>query len=38
MPRGHWLLVSLVMFVFAVGLLVEGYTSGVFADPKAAGM
>ena len=34
-PRGHWLLVSLVMFVFAVGLLVEGYTRGVLGENSA---
>ena len=27
-PRGHWVLVTLVMIVFTVGLLVEGYTRG----------
>ena len=31
-PRGHWVLVSLVMVVFAVGLLVEGYTHGVLGE------
>ncbi len=34
-PRGHWLLVSLVMIVFAVGLLVEGYTRGVLGENSA---
>jgi cellulose synthase/poly-beta-1,6-N-acetylglucosamine synthase-like glycosyltransferase/peptidoglycan/xylan/chitin deacetylase (PgdA/CDA1 family) len=34
-PRGHWVLVSLVMFVFAVGLLVEGYTRGVLGENSA---
>ena len=41
-PRGHWLLVSLVMFVFTVGLVIEGYTHGVLGEnsadePKTAG-
>ena len=31
-PRGHWILVSLVMLVFAVGLMVEGYTRGVLGE------
>ena len=31
-PRGHWVLVSLVMLVFATGLLVEGYTRGVLGE------
>ena len=30
--RGHWVLVSLVMLVFAAGLLVEGYTRGVLGE------
>ena len=34
-PRGHWVLVSLVMVVFAVGLLVEGYTRGVLGENSA---
>ena len=34
-PRAHWVLVSLVMFVFAVGLLVEGYTRGVLGENSA---
>ena len=34
-PRGHWVLVSLVMIVFAVGLLVEGYTRGVLGENNA---
>ncbi len=34
-PRGHWLLVSLVMMVFAVGLLIEGYTHGVLGENSA---
>jgi cellulose synthase/poly-beta-1,6-N-acetylglucosamine synthase-like glycosyltransferase/peptidoglycan/xylan/chitin deacetylase (PgdA/CDA1 family) len=34
-PRGHWLLVSLVVFVFAVGLLIEGYTHGVLGENSA---
>ena len=33
--RGHWVLVSLVMFVFAIGLLVEGYTRGVLGENSA---
>ena len=31
-PRGHWVLVSLVMLVFAAGLLVEGYTRGILGE------
>ena len=31
-PRGHWALVSLVMLVFAAGLLIEGYTRGVLGE------
>jgi cellulose synthase/poly-beta-1,6-N-acetylglucosamine synthase-like glycosyltransferase/peptidoglycan/xylan/chitin deacetylase (PgdA/CDA1 family) len=31
-PRGHWVLVSLVMLVFAAGLTVEGYTRGVLGE------
>jgi cellulose synthase/poly-beta-1,6-N-acetylglucosamine synthase-like glycosyltransferase/peptidoglycan/xylan/chitin deacetylase (PgdA/CDA1 family) len=34
-PRGHWLLVSLLIFVFAVGLLIEGYTHGVLGENSA---
>ncbi len=33
--RGHWLLVSLMLFVFAVGLLIEGYTHGVLGKNSA---
>ena len=31
-PRGHWPLVFLVVFVFAIGLLIEGYTHGVLGE------
>lgn len=31
-PKGHWLLVGLVMFVFTIGLLIEGYTHGVLGE------
>jgi cellulose synthase/poly-beta-1,6-N-acetylglucosamine synthase-like glycosyltransferase/peptidoglycan/xylan/chitin deacetylase (PgdA/CDA1 family) len=31
-PSGHWVLVSLVMLVFAAGLMVEGYTRGVLGE------
>jgi len=34
-PRGHWLLVSLLVFVFAIGLLIEGYTHGVLGENGA---
>ena len=34
-PRGHWPLVSLVVFVFAIGLLIEGYTHGVLGENSA---
>ncbi len=32
MPRGHWPLVSLLVFVFLIGLLIEGYTHGVLGE------
>ena len=31
-PRGHWLVVGLVLLVFALGLLVEGYSHGVLGE------
>ena len=34
-PRGHWILVGLLMFVFAVGLVIEGYTHGVLGENSA---
>lgn len=34
-PRGHWLLVILVMLVFALGLLIEGYTHGILGENSA---
>jgi cellulose synthase/poly-beta-1,6-N-acetylglucosamine synthase-like glycosyltransferase/peptidoglycan/xylan/chitin deacetylase (PgdA/CDA1 family) len=34
-PRGHWPLVSLVIVVFAIGLLIEGYTHGVLGENSA---
>jgi cellulose synthase/poly-beta-1,6-N-acetylglucosamine synthase-like glycosyltransferase/peptidoglycan/xylan/chitin deacetylase (PgdA/CDA1 family) len=34
-PRGHWLLVSLLVFVFTIGLLIEGYTHGVLGENSA---
>jgi cellulose synthase/poly-beta-1,6-N-acetylglucosamine synthase-like glycosyltransferase/peptidoglycan/xylan/chitin deacetylase (PgdA/CDA1 family) len=34
-PRGHWPLISLLVFVFAVGLLIEGYTHGVLGENSA---
>lgn len=34
-PRGHWLLVSLVVLVFAIGLIIEGYTRGVLGENSA---
>ena len=34
-PRGHWALVSLLVFVFAIGLLIEGYTHGVLGENSA---
>ncbi len=36
-PRGHWVLVCLVMLVFAVGLLIEGYTRGMLGENSADG-
>jgi cellulose synthase/poly-beta-1,6-N-acetylglucosamine synthase-like glycosyltransferase/peptidoglycan/xylan/chitin deacetylase (PgdA/CDA1 family) len=35
MPRGHWLLVGLLMLVFTLGLLVEGFTHGVLGETSA---
>jgi cellulose synthase/poly-beta-1,6-N-acetylglucosamine synthase-like glycosyltransferase/peptidoglycan/xylan/chitin deacetylase (PgdA/CDA1 family) len=35
-PRGHWFLVGLVMLVFALGLLVEGYSHGVLGENSAS--
>jgi peptidoglycan-N-acetylglucosamine deacetylase len=34
-PRGHWLLVGLVLLVIAIGLLAEGYTHGVLGESSA---
>jgi cellulose synthase/poly-beta-1,6-N-acetylglucosamine synthase-like glycosyltransferase/peptidoglycan/xylan/chitin deacetylase (PgdA/CDA1 family) len=34
-PRGHWVLVGLGILVFAVGLVVEGYTHGVLGENSA---
>ena len=34
-PRGHWFLVSLLLVVFTVGLLIEGYTHGVLGENSA---
>jgi cellulose synthase/poly-beta-1,6-N-acetylglucosamine synthase-like glycosyltransferase len=34
-PRGHWPLVSLLVFVFTLGLLIEGYTHGVLGENSA---
>jgi cellulose synthase/poly-beta-1,6-N-acetylglucosamine synthase-like glycosyltransferase/peptidoglycan/xylan/chitin deacetylase (PgdA/CDA1 family) len=34
-PRGHWILVSLIMVVFLIGLLIEGYTHGVLGENSA---
>ena len=31
-PSGHWLLVTLVLLVFMIGLLIEGYTRGVLGE------
>ena len=35
MPRGHWLLVGLLMLVFTLGLLVEGFSHGVLGETSA---
>jgi len=35
-PRGHWFLVGLVMLVFTLGLLVEGYTHGVLGETSSS--
>jgi cellulose synthase/poly-beta-1,6-N-acetylglucosamine synthase-like glycosyltransferase/peptidoglycan/xylan/chitin deacetylase (PgdA/CDA1 family) len=41
-PRGHWPLVSLIVIIFVLGLLIEGFTHGVLgessADEPAAGL
>lgn len=34
-PRGHWALVSLTVLVFAIGLLIEGFTHGVLGENNA---
>jgi cellulose synthase/poly-beta-1,6-N-acetylglucosamine synthase-like glycosyltransferase/peptidoglycan/xylan/chitin deacetylase (PgdA/CDA1 family) len=34
-PRTRWFLVSLILFVFAVGLVIEGYTRGVLGENSA---
>ncbi len=34
-PRGHWLLVGLLLLVITLGLLVEGYTHGVLGETRA---
>jgi cellulose synthase/poly-beta-1,6-N-acetylglucosamine synthase-like glycosyltransferase/peptidoglycan/xylan/chitin deacetylase (PgdA/CDA1 family) len=34
-PRGHWPLICLLVFVFAIGLLIEGYTHGVLGENSA---
>ncbi len=34
-PRGHWPLISLMVFVFMIGLLIEGYTHGVLGENSA---
>src|SRR6185437_885116 len=40
-PSGHWLLIISMVIIFALGLLIEGYTHGVLgenaASEKAAG-
>jgi cellulose synthase/poly-beta-1,6-N-acetylglucosamine synthase-like glycosyltransferase/peptidoglycan/xylan/chitin deacetylase (PgdA/CDA1 family) len=41
-PRGHWVLVSMVVLAFAIGLLIEGVTHGALGEnsadePSAAG-
>lgn len=36
-PRGHWTFVTLVLLVFAAGLVVEGYTHGALGEsPQTA--
>jgi peptidoglycan/xylan/chitin deacetylase (PgdA/CDA1 family) len=34
-PRGHWFLVGLLMLVFALGLLIEGYAHGILGENSA---
>jgi len=34
-PRGHWVLVSLLVFTVLVGLLIEGFTRGVLGENSA---
>ena len=34
-PRGHWLVVGLLLVVFTLGLAVEGYTHGVLGESAA---
>ena len=38
-PRGHWAFVALILLVFAVALLFEGYTHGVLGEsPQTANL
>lgn len=34
-PRGHWPLICLLIFVFSIGLVIEGYTHGVLGENSA---
>jgi cellulose synthase/poly-beta-1,6-N-acetylglucosamine synthase-like glycosyltransferase/peptidoglycan/xylan/chitin deacetylase (PgdA/CDA1 family) len=34
-PRGHWLLIAGMIVVFAIGLLIEGFTHGVLGENSA---
>jgi cellulose synthase/poly-beta-1,6-N-acetylglucosamine synthase-like glycosyltransferase/peptidoglycan/xylan/chitin deacetylase (PgdA/CDA1 family) len=34
-PRGHWVLVSLLVFTVMIGLLIEGFTRGVLGENSA---
>ncbi len=34
-PRGHWPLVSLIVVIFALGLLIEGFTHGILGENAA---
>src|SRR5258708_7142962 len=34
-PRGHWPLVTLIVVIFALGLLIEGFTHGILGENAA---
>ena len=34
-PRGHWVLVTMIVLTFAIGLTIEGYSHGVLGENSA---